>query len=252
MVADGFHSLLDASSNVLGIVGLTISLAPPDEGHPYGHRKFEALAAIGISFLMFLAGSEVLKEAMTRIATGSVAPVRVELVSYIVMVASIVISLLVSNYEKRKAVKLNSSILAADAQHTMSDVYASIGVILALLAAQNQFFAIDLIASLIIVVAIFKAGYGIITSNLGTLVDAVALDTTSVSDLVSSVDGVLSCHKIRSRGMQDHIFLDLHVQVPGCLSVEEGHKIAYAVEEKLKQNLEGVVDVVVHIEEPHD
>ncbi|MBZ0188519.1 MAG: cation transporter, partial [Candidatus Obscuribacterales bacterium] len=65
MVADGFHSLLDASSNVLGIVGLTISLAPPDEGHPYGHRKFEALAAIGISFLMFLAGSEVLKEAMT-------------------------------------------------------------------------------------------------------------------------------------------------------------------------------------------
>ncbi|MBZ0188318.1 MAG: hypothetical protein K8F91_18860, partial [Candidatus Obscuribacterales bacterium] len=104
----------------------------------------------------------------------------------------------------------------------------------------------------IIVVAIFKAGYGIITSNLGTLVDAVALDTTSVSDLVSSVDGVLSCHKIRSRGMQDHIFLDLHVQVPGCLSVEEGHKIAYAVEEKLKQNLEGVVDVVVHIEEPHD
>ncbi|MGD9682557.1 MAG: cation diffusion facilitator family transporter [Candidatus Obscuribacterales bacterium] len=252
MVADGFHSLMDASSNIVGILGLTIAIEPADRGHPYGHRKFEALAAIGISFLMFLAGSEVVKEVFNRITSPESVSLRVEPVSYVVMIASIIISILVSRYEKGKAEALGSNLLAADAQHTMSDVYASLGVIAALLAAQMKINIIDLVASVVIVIAIFKAGYGIITANMGILVDAVVLDESEVEAIVCQVEGVISCHKVRSRGMKDHIFLDLHVQVPGHISVEEGHQIAYAVEERLKERLDGVVDVVVHIEDPHD
>ncbi|MCA9803367.1 MAG: cation transporter [Cyanobacteria bacterium HKST-UBA02] len=252
MVADGFHSLMDASSNIVGILGLTISIEPADRGHPYGHRKFEALAAIGISFLMFLAGSEVVKEVFNRITAPESTTLKVEPISYAVMIASIVISILVSKYEKSKAETLGSNLLAADAQHTMSDVYASLGVIAALLAAQMKINVIDLVASVVIVIAIFKAGYGIITANMGILVDAVVLDESEVEAIVCQVEGVISCHKVRSRGMKDHIFLDLHVQVPGHISVEEGHQIAYAVEERLKERLDGVVDVVVHIEDPHE
>lgn len=252
MVADGFHSLMDASSNIVGILGLTISIEPADRGHPYGHRKFEALAAIGISFLMFLAGSEVVKEVFNRMTSPDSATLRVEPISYAIMIASIIISILVSRYEKSKAEALGSNLLAADAQHTMSDVYASLGVIAALLAAQMRITAIDLVASVVIVLAIFKAGYEIITANMGILVDAVAVDESEVEAIVSEVEGVIGCHKVRSRGMKDHIFLDLHVQVPGHISVEEGHQIAYAVEERLKESLQGVMDVVVHIEDPHE
>jgi len=252
MVADGFHSLMDASSNIVGILGLTIAIEPADRGHPYGHRKFEALAAIGISFLMFLAGSEVVKEVFNRITSPESATLRVEPISYAIMIASIIISILVSRYERNKAQSLGSNLLAADAQHTMSDVYASLGVIAALLAAQMKISAIDLVASVVIVLAIFKAGYGIITANMGILVDAVAVDESEVESIVCQVEGVISCHKVRSRGMKDHVFLDLHVQVPGHISVEEGHQIAYAVEERLKERLDGVMDVVVHIEDPHE
>jgi cation diffusion facilitator family transporter len=251
MVADGFHSLLDASSNVIGIVGLTISMKPPDEGHPYGHRKFEAIAAIVISFMMFLACFNILSGIFERIALSKPTVPSVGAVSYAVMAVTVLINILVTTYEKRKAAELKSKLLAADAAHTLSDIFVSLGVVVALIAAQFHFYIIDLLASLVIVAFIFKAGFGIIMSNLGTLVDAAVLDPEFIERIVLSVPGVISCHKIRSRGMQDHIFLDLHVQVPGHLTVEEGHQIAFAVESKIKKQADGVIDVVVHIEEAH-
>lgn len=252
MVADGFHSLLDASSNIIGIVGLTISMKPPDDGHPYGHRKFEAIASIVISFMMFLACFNILSGIFERVALNKPVVPTVGLVSYMVMAVTLVVNIIITTYEKKKAKELNSKLLAADAAHTLSDIFVSTGVVIALVAAQFQIYLVDAIASLFIVGFIFKAGFGIIMSNLGTLVDAAVLDPDYIERIVRSVPGVVSCHKIRSRGMQDHIFLDLHVQVPGHLTVEEGHKIAFAVEAKIKAQAEGVMDVVVHIEEAHD
>lgn len=248
MTADGFHSLLDASSNILGIIGLTISSKPADEGHPYGHRKFEALAAIGISFLMFLACFEVLSEAVKRVMSQGSAPEATP-VSYVVMVACIIINVLVSRYESKKGAELHSRLLEADSKHTLSDVFVSIGVIASLLAVNFKFYFVDVVASLLIVLVIFKAGYEIIQAHLGILVDAAALEPEEVETLVLKVPGVISCHKIRSRGLEDHVFIDLHVQVSGHISVEEGHKIAYQVEELLMKEISGVEDVMVHIEE---
>ena len=248
MIADGFHSLLDASSNILGIIGLTISSKPADEGHPYGHRKFEALAAIGISFLMFFACFEVISEVVKRIMSQGGAPESTP-ASYLVMVATIIINILVSRYESKKGAELHSSLLEADSKHTLSDVFVSIGVIVSLLAVNFKFYFVDVVASLLIVLVIFKAGYEIIQAHLGILVDAAALEPEEVKKLVLKVPGVLDCHKIRSRGLDDHIFIDLHVQVRGHITVEEGHKIAYQVEDLLMKEIGGVEDVMVHIEE---
>ncbi len=250
MIADGFHSLLDASSNVIGIIGLTISIQPADAGHPYGHKKFEALAAMAISFLMFFACFNVISQVFDRVVFGHGTPPKVTAASYIVMVVTVLINIGVTTYERRKAQSLKSPLLRADAAHTLSDIYVSMSVIVAIIAAQFQLYWIDLTASVLIVLAIFRAGYGIILAHLGTLVDAAILDPSFVEKLVLDVPGVLSCHKIRSRGMHDYIFLDLHVQVPGHLTVEEGHKIASAVEAKLKSESEGIMDVTVHIEDP--
>lgn len=249
MIADGFHSLLDASSNVIGIVGLSISLKPPDSGHPYGHRKFEALASICISFFMFLAGFEVLSEAMRRLLSGTPHVPLVGPLSYFVMFATMGINLLVSRYESRKGKEYKSDLLVADSKHTLSDVFVSLTVIGTLLAIQLKFTLLDLLASLAIVVVIFRAGFGIIMTHLGTLVDAAILDPSYVEKLVMEVPGVTGCHKIRSRGMRDQIFIDLHVQVPRHLSIEEAHTLSFKVEEKLKQAAGGVVDVLVHIED---
>lgn len=249
MLADGFHSLLDASANILAIVGLSISFKPADTTHPYGHRKVEALAAVGISFFMFLASFEVLGEAVHRLfSTDAKLPV-VGAVSYGVMFITILTNIFVARFENRKAKQLGSKLLGADVKHTFSDLLSSIAVITTLIAVQLKMPWFDTFAAMVIVVIIFKAGLTIIMDHLGTLVDAAILDPGFVEKLVLEVPGVTSCHKIRSRGMRDHIFLDLHIQVPGALSIEEAHRISYQVEEKLLHADGGIADVVVHVEE---
>lgn len=248
MVADGFHSLLDASSNVVGIIGITISSRPPDSGHPYGHRKFEALAAIGISFLMFLASYEVLSECVRRFAEKGAASPAVGPLSYIIMLVTMIVNIGISRYEARQGELLRNSLLVADSKHTLSDVYATIGVIVSLVAIQLNFAIMDVIASLAIVIVIFRAGFGIIMTHLGSLVDATAIDPQKIEDLALSVPGVESCHKIRSRGTPDSIFVDLHIIVSCQLSVEQAHQISFLVEEKLRGAGTGITDVLVHVE----
>lgn len=250
MIADGFHSFLDASSNIIGIIGITISIRPPDEGHPYGHKKFEAIAAMAISLAMYLACFNVISQFSDRAIFGRGELPSSNLISYLVMLLSIVVNIFVTLYERKKAKELNSQLLKADSEHTLSDIYVSLSVIVAIIAAQFQIYLIDLTVSIIIVIAIFKAGYGIMMTHFGSLVDAVALDPRVIEKLVLDTPGVVSCHKIRSRGMQDHVFVDLHVQVSGELTVEEAHKIACDVETILKEKADGVTDVMVHIEEP--
>jgi cation diffusion facilitator family transporter len=247
MIADGFHSMLDASSNIIGIVALTIAIKPADAGHPYGHRKFEALAAMAISFLLFFAGFNIITQAADRMLFGGDLPVATP-VSYVVMGITIIINIAVTIYERKKAKVLNSKLLHADSEHTLSDIYVSLSVVAAILSAQFHIYWIDLAASIFIVVALIKASYGIIAEHLGSLVDAAVFDSNVIEQTVNAIPGVVGCHRIRSRGMHEHVFLDLHVEVPQNLTVEQGHNIASAVEATLKEKNMGIVDVTVHIE----
>ncbi|MBX3137509.1 cation transporter [Candidatus Obscuribacterales bacterium] len=248
MTADGFHSLLDASSNIVGIIALSVAIKPADNGHPYGHRKFEALASICISFLLFFAGLHIITTAIDRCLFGAAVP-QVTTVSYVVIGVTILINFFVSRYEKVKSKELNSQILHADSEHTMSDIYVSFSVLAAVVAARFSLYWIDLLASLVIVGVIVHAGFTIISRNLGSLVDAVVVDSAAIEKLVLAVPGVISCHAIRSRGVSDHMFIDLHVEVSPYLSVAAGHAIASEVEKVLIEKIEGVADVTVHIED---
>jgi cation diffusion facilitator family transporter len=249
MIADGFHSTLDSSSNLLGIAAVTIAAKPPDADHTYGHRKFEAFGAIAISFLMFIASYEVLSEAIRRLTNSSTDRPETTVVSYVVMGVTILVNLFVTRYESKKAKELNNSLLSADAKHTASDIFVSMTVIITLIANQVHLPLLDLIGSVIIVFIILYAGYTIITAHLGYLMDEAVLDPKEVTATVLAVPGVKGCHKIRSRGNKENIFMDLHVQVDKDLSVEQAHEISFAVENTLKQAYPGTVDVLVHIED---
>ncbi len=250
LIADGFHSLLDASANVVGIFSIKVSAIPPDSDHPYGHGKFEAFGAIIISFLMFLASFNIFEDSFHRFTDPNPSFPDVGIISYVVIIISLGVSFWVSRYEKRKGKELKNELLVADSQHTMSDVYNSISVLVALVAIQLGWLWVDVVVALVIVVTIFKAGYEIISTHMGALVDEAVLDPVEVKALVVAVDGVVSCHAIRSRGSQNNVFIDLHIQVDPKMTVETAHKIAHDVEDKLKAVEEyGVIDVLVHVED---
>jgi len=254
LIAEGFHSLLDSSANAVAIFGLNVSMKPPDEGHPYGHRKFEAMSAIAISFFMFLASFEVLQQVIERLSSADKAEPITSPLSFAVVILNLVVSYAVSTWEAKRGKELSSRLLLADSRHTFSDLWATLAVLVSLISIAMRFHFVDIIASLVIVGIIFVAGFEVIMSHLGPLVDSAMVKVDDVEKEVLAVPGVVSCHKIRSRGMEDNIFIDLHVQVPRSLTIEQAHGISFEVEDRLKNWDTRVHEVLVHLEDdspPH-
>lgn len=244
--SDGFHSFFDGISNIVGLVGIYISSNPPDEKHPYGHRKYETVFTIFVGLLMLLTCFEVFKKVYESFAGRH--ETTVTWASFFVMAITMVINIFVSAYEKRMGIKLNSEFLIADSQHTKSDIYVSLGVILSLVFIKLGFPLADPMAGAIVGVFIAKAGIDIIKESTETLVDRTQMDTSIIKEIACNVDGVVECHEIRTRGTKSQIFVDLHMLVNPSLSVEEAHAIAERAERVIKERLPEVADVVVHIE----
>lgn len=252
LTADGFHSLMDAVSSVIAIIALGYAMQPADKNHPYGHHKYEALASIMVSFFIFMTCLEIVSLTADRLFMGGEAPV-FSIYSYAIKAVVIGINFFVAWYEKKKAVELNNQLLLADSQHTMSDIYVSFSVLGSLIAIQMGWPLVDMIIAGAITLIIFKAGFDIIASNLGSLVDETVLSPEEIYELVLSVDGVLGCHHIRSRGMENSIFIDMHIQVNADISIKKGHQIAHNVEDALRDKYGEVIsEVLIHVEEEGD
>jgi len=247
MTADGFHSLSDGASNIIGLIGIHFACKPEDSDHPYGHKKYETFFSLGIAILLFIVSFNLLKEGIGHLYKP-VLP-QVDIRSFIVMVATLAVNVWVMNYERKKGEILRSDILISDSMHTKADILTSSSVIIALIAIKLGFPIIDPVVTIIICLFIFHAGYVIARQSSAVLCDTAAiLDIKKIGDIVLGVKGVKNCHKIRTRGRPDDIHVDLHIQVNPDMHVDNAHKISYAIEEAIKKGIPEVTDVVVHIE----
>ena len=249
MLADGFHSLTDSASNVVGLVGISLAARPPDEDHPYGHRKHETLSALFIGGLLAMTAWEVLQTCIERLRTGGAPDVTRE--SFLVMGVTIVVNLAVSTYEGRRARELRSEVLRADAAHTSSDVFVSLGVIASLAAARWGYPQLDLLAALVITAVIARVAFSILRRSAGLLADEAVVPAERIEKLAMAVPGVRGVHKIRTRGLPPSGHADLHVQVQPDLRIDQAHAIGHRVADRLRQEL-GLRDVVTHVEPAED
>lgn len=246
IISDGYHSLFDGVSNVIGLVGIYLASHPPDERHPYGHRKYETVFTIFVGLLMFITCIEIFRRAYGSLVGKYEA--EVTMLSFVLMLSTMAVSLFVTTYEKRMGRKLSSEYLIADAQHTKSDIYASVGVIIGLIFVKLGFPIADPIVGAIVGILVARTGINIIKDSAEVLVDRKQTDASLIRDIVCSIEGVSGCHDIRTRGTKNHIFIDLHVLVNPVLTIEEGHRIADLIENEIKTRMPEVVDVVVHVE----
>lgn len=246
MEADGFHSLMDGGSTMIGMLGIWIASRPPDLTHPYGHRKHEQLASLLIAGLLIITGVEVAEGAIHRLLEHTVP--RVTAISFAVMLGTMAVNIFTTTYEHKKGKEFKSQILVADSLHTRSDIFVSSGVIMSLIAVQIGYPMIDVLGGVIIAVVIARAGLRIIKESSYSLLDASILDPDMVCQIALGIEGVEDCHNIRTRGTSDNIYVDLHIHVQEDMHMDEAHCIAHAVENRIKEKVEGVRDVVVHLE----
>jgi len=248
ILSDGFHSLTDGASNVVALVGLRLADKPPDANHPYGHRKFETLAAGGIALFLLIVVVEVAQAAFSRLRTGG-APT-VTLASFAIMLVTLGINIAVVRAERRAARRLSSELLLADARHTQSDVLTSIAVIAALAGSSYGLPILDPVAAMVIVGFIGYAGFQIARDAARILSDSMVISEEDVRTVVQTVPQVLGCHHIRSRGSSDHVFLDLHVWMDGATPLTNAHAVSHSVKDLLMERYPQIADAIIHIEPP--
>jgi cation diffusion facilitator family transporter len=246
VTADGLHSFIDGSSNILGLVAMTAAARPADEDHPYGHGKFEAIASLGIGAMIGIGMLELGRMALDSLLHDKhpeVTPIMAA-----VMVATLVVNLAVTRVERHFGQQLKSTLLLADAQHTLSDVFVTLAVLVSLGLVWLGYPRADGVVALLVMVFVAYVAYGIVRQAVGILSDTVRLDAVQVGQITMGVPGVLSCRDVRSRGMEDSVYVDLKIEVDPQLTTAQAHEVADQVEQRLQTSFPQVVDVVVHVE----
>ena len=231
IVSDGYHSLTDSASNVVALVGIAVARRPPDRNHPYGHRKYETIASLGIMLFLIVVLVEVLQTSVERFLSGGTPRVFPEGIG--LMAATLVVNVFVVSYEQREGRRLRSEVLLADAKHTRSDVLTSGAVLGALLGVWLGYPLLDPAAALLVAGFIGHACWSIAQEASRILSDETVIDEEDVRAGVQSVPRVLGCEKIRTRGSSDYAFLDLHLWLEGATTLDSAHATSHVVKDKL-------------------
>ncbi len=248
LIADGFDSAFDTATNVIGLVGIRFAARPADKDHPYGHRKAETMTALIIAALLFLTTWELIQSAVERLRDPALIQAKVTFWSFGALLVSVVVHLIVVWYELRAGRRLQSDVLIADALHTRADIFLSLSVAGGLIAVSLGYPIADPILALFIALLIAKIGIDIIRENSPTLMDEIAMPADQVEQIARSVPGVISCHRVRSRGHRSAVYVDLHIQVEPAMSTGQAHAIAHELQHRLHGRFPNIQDVTIHME----
>ncbi|MCA1903350.1 MAG: cation diffusion facilitator family transporter, partial [Cyanobacteria bacterium KgW148] len=214
LLADALHSVTDSANNVVGLVAVKFASPLPDRDHPYGHHKFEAVGAIAIAAFLAIACLEIIKGVISSLFKLEH---KIQLGEFDLWFLLLVlgINIFVAFYERHVGKKVGSAILVADSHHTMADIWITIGVI-ASLAIINTGISwlqwLDLALAIPVSILVLWSGYQILVENIPILVDKAAIPPEKIYDLVMTIEGVINCHDIASRGVLGRqLFIEMHL-----------------------------------------
>ena len=256
LLADALHSVTDSANNILGLIANQFASPQPDREHPYGHQKYDALGALGVAAFLGVACFEILSHAVERLFSEP-QPVEIRPTELWILLIVLGINIFVAFYERKVGQKLGSSVLIADAKHTMSDVWITIAVLAGLIGIWQgnlwklpQLQILDMILAFPVALLVFRSGWEVLQENLPWLVDKMAIAPETIKSIVMSVPGVINCHNIASRGVIGRqVFIEMHLIVD-AKDVETAHKITEAVEAALSQKF-APVRILIHVEPPN-
>lgn len=245
---DALHSSVDSLYNVLGLIVVRVAARAPDEDHPYGHRKFETLGALAIVVFLSITCFELMRNAVQKLL-GRGHTITVTDLGLVVLLATLGVNVFVAWYENRRGHELASELLIADAAHTRTDVFITIGVLIGVLFARRGATWVDPGVAIVVAVLIVRVAWQILSRTVPVLVDERAIPERAIQQSAQRVEGVKSAYGIRSRGGRAAgvRYAEVTIAVDRDANVAAAHAIADEVEERLKQELE-LNTVTVHVE----
>lgn len=244
---DAYFSLLDAGVDLLLLVFMRYAAKPADTRHPYGHAKFEAVAVALVAVLIFAALQDLGRQVWRAFGAEAELP-RSEPWYLVLLAALFVFNLGLAAWQLHHARRLSSSGLAADAWYTLTGCVLTLLSIGALWGAQQGLAWPNAWGGVLAFGFTLAAGLTVARNALATLTDEQRLDEAAVMEAATSVEGVCGAHHVRSRGAENDVHVDLHVEVLPQLSVLQAHLLSGLVEQAIQERFPEVADVTVHIE----
>lgn len=253
LIAHGLHSFSDLLSDFLVLYASRESANPADEGHPYGHARFETAATLLLGISLVIIGGGILWESVSQLQHLEALPA-IAWPAFWIAVATVVSKEALYRYLIRVASRLHSQLLAANALHTRADAASALVVVVGIGGALAGWPLLDSIAAALMGFMILRMGASLSWEALSELTDA-GLDSEQVDAIratIAATPGVVDLHELRTRRMAHQALVDAHVQVNPRISVSEGHRIAESVRERLLAQHPEILDVLVHIDPESD
>ena len=257
MVSDAVHSASDVFSSIIVIIGVRISGKTADRDHPYGHERFECVAAIVLSVVLLITGLWIGYTALENIVkTGAQSTEIPGLLALIAAIVSILSKEAMFRYTRHRAAKIHSDALMAEAWHHRSDALSSVGAMVGILGARLGRPVLDPVASLIICLFIAKAAYDIFRDAINKMVDHSCSEETEqqIRSCAENQDGVLGIDLLQSRVFGNRIYVDMEIAVDAELTLTAGHAIAEQVHDAIEQRFPDIKHIMIHVNpcEPED
>ena len=250
MVSDGFHSASDVFSSIIVIIGIRLSAKKSDTDHPYGHERFECVAAIVLSVILLITGCFIGATALESVTSGNfdgfVPPGKAAVAAALI---SIAVKEAMFWFTRYYAKKIDSGAVMADAWHHRSDALSSVGAFIGIVGARNGLPALEPLASLVICLFIIKAAFDIFKDAVNKMVDHSCDEETeeAIRSLVVAQADVTGIDLLKTRIFGNMIYADIEISVDGNKTLIEGHAVAEQVHNAVEKEFPKIKHIMVHV-----
>lgn len=255
MVADAVHSLSDFITDAIVLIFVRIAGKPRDEGHDYGHGKYETMATMVIGLILAAAGVGLMVNGIGQVIksiNGEQLP-RPGMVALIIAVVSIVSKEWLYRYTVKAGKETGSQAVVANAWHHRSDAISSAGTLVGIAGAMflgDHWRILDPIAAVVVSLFIIKSGYDIMRPSVAELLEASLPEAQQkeITELVTSIQGIEYIHNLRTRRIGNSIAVDFHAKMNGDITLSQAHALATRAENVVKERFGANSIVNIHME----
>jgi len=250
MISDAVHSMSDVFSTIIVMIGIKLANKKSDKEHPYGHERFECVAAIVLAAVLFATGAGIGWSGIKKAIAGNYGDLAIPgILALVAAIGSIIVKEAMYWYTRGAAKRINSSALMADAWHHRSDAFSSVGSFAGIFGARLGFPILDPLACIIICLFILKAAIDIFRDAVGKMTDRACDDETiaKMRDLILSQKSVEGIDGLKTRLFGDKIYMDVEIRVDALVRLEEAHLVAQAVHDVIEEQFPKVKHCMVHV-----
>lgn len=247
LVSEGAHTFTDIVTTVIAYAGFRFSQKPADFEHPLGYGRAESLSGLFVVLFLVIVAWEVIEKAVKDILFFH----DYSVMSYevaVMAVIGIVVNLIVSSYLIRMGKQIKSPAIVADGYHQRTDVFSSVAILVGVFISNIGFPVFDPIISILIGLLIFRTAVKLFIMNYNYIVGKIPSDEfiRDIENIANSVPGASNAHDIKVDYMGNYAVVALHVEIDGEMRLNDSHKIAHEIQDKILEEKQEVRYAIVH------